>query len=259
MTISKKKLASNRRNLAIGRVKAVETWHKIKERNQQKHLMSFKCEHCGVSFNKELTTLDIEKKRFPRFCSRSCANSRQKPLELREQLSAKLKNKKGVNGKLTDVIAKHCKNCGATIDSQNHTRHYCSEACRIAYRTKCKNLKYEESYQNYRCACGFTFSLSSFPDEFDFELIRKHGWYDPKKNPNGVSRDHLYSVNAGFKNKVPSLLLGHPANCKLVLHKKNQSKGASCSITLTELKERISQWEKRYGKYIPNIWANPNQ
>lgn len=94
MTISKKKLASNRRNLAIGRIKAVATWHKIKERNQQKHLMSFKCEHCGVSFNKELTTLDIEKKRFPRFCSRSCANSRQKPLELREKLSAKLKNKK---------------------------------------------------------------------------------------------------------------------------------------------------------------------
>lgn len=255
MPISKKKLESNRRNLAIGRIKAVETWHKIKEHNQQKHVLSFKCQHCGVLFNKELTTLDIEKNRFPRFCSRSCANSRQKPIELRKRLSAIFKNKKGVNGKLTDIVVKHCINCGAIINPQHHTRNYCSAACRILYRSRCKNLKYEESYLNYRCACGFTFKLSDFPEEFDFELIKEHGWYDPKKNSNGVSRDHLYSVNAGFKNKVPSLLLGHPANCQLVLHKKNQSKGVKCSITLNELKVRILKWEQKYGKYVPNVWA----
>jgi len=259
MTLSTKKLESNRKNLAIGRIKAVEAMHKIKERNQQKHLLHFICEHCGSSFEKEITTIDIEHKRFPRFCSKSCSNSRAKPMNLRKKLSDLLKNKKIINGKRIDVELHHCKNCGNPIDAKHQTRHYCSDACRITYRLRCKNLKYEESYQNYRCACAFTFKLSDYPQEFDFELIRKYGWYDPIKNTNGVSRDHLYSVNAGFNNKVSSLLISHPANCKLVLHKENQAKGKKCSISLNNLKERISLWEQKYGKYVPNIWKNPLQ
>ena len=259
MPISQKKLDANRRNSAIARARSAETWHKIRERNQAVHVQSFVCEHCCVSFCKAVTALDIKKKRFPRFCSSACAHARKKPPELRERLSLKLRHKKVENGKLVPAHIRYCKNCNSPIHSKSHKRSYCSDACRIEYRSLHKNLKYTESYKNYRCACAFMFNLADYPEEFDFTLIRTYGWYDPQKNSNGVSRDHLYSVSAGFKNKVPSSLLAHPANCKLVLHVDNQSKGGRCAISLDELKARIAAWTAKYGPYSPNTWARPTK
>lgn len=262
MTISNKRLLANRRNLAIGREKSKETWKHIKEDNHRILTKEFVCEHCGKLFVKDITVLDFKNNRFPRFCSTACAHSRIRSAELRERLSKMFLNKKGCGGILIETTPRLCKNCGKPLGSNQHTRAYCSDKCRIEYRTRCRDLKYDESYQNYRTACEFKFNLSDYPDEFDFELIKKYGWYSPKNkqnNLNGVSRDHMYSVKAGYINKVPSTLLEHPANCKLITHTQNSSKGKKCSITLEELKTRISIWEQKYGKYTPSIWANPNQ
>ena len=91
--------------------------------------------------------------------------------------------------------------------------------------------------------------MNDYPDEFDFELIEQYGWYKAKNrgnNLNGVSRDHMYSVKEGFLNKVDPKILAHPANCRLIRHNDNVSKGSKSTITLEQLLERIRIWNKKY-------------
>ena len=58
----------------------------------------------------------------------------------------------------------------------------------------------------------------------------------------------MYSVKDGFENNVPPELLAHPANCRLIIHSENASKHRNSCITLDELKERITLWDKKYNK-----------
>ena len=51
----------------------------------------------------------------------------------------------------------------------------------------------------YYSKCKFTFSLTDYPDEFNFELLKKYGMYSTPGsnksniyNPNGCSRDHRF-------------------------------------------------------------------
>ena len=91
--------------------------------------------------------------------------------------------------------------------------------------------------------------MNTYPNEFDFSLIEKNGWYKAKNhgdNLNGVSRDHMYSIMEGFRNNIDPDIISHPANCKLLLHNDNVSKSDNCSITIDELKKRINEWENKY-------------
>ena len=93
------------------------------------------------------------------------------------------------------------------------------------------------TYRQYRQACLFKFSLAAYPEEFDFELIKKYGFYSPKNkkdNPNGVSRDHMYSVREGLANNVPPWILAHPANCRLMLYLDNVSKNFAAHSTFVK-------------------------
>lgn len=132
---------------------------------------------------------------------------------------------------------KLCASCN--INKTEFRRKYCIE---------CKpNINY------YRTLTKFTFNVFEYPDKFDLSLIKIYGWYSPNgykrrnKTPNlsGVSRDHLYNVIDGFKNKIDPILLAHPANCSIMIHNGpngNNSKKKS-SITLDELLERIKIWD----------------
>ena len=62
----------------------------------------------------------------------------------------------------------------------------------------------------------------------------------------GVSRDHIYSVNEGFKNKVDPKIISHPANCRLMVHSENISKNKKSDITIEELLIKIDNWNKKY-------------
>lgn len=262
MVITEKRIAANRRNIELGREKAKLSMHRIKEYNQTKTEHTFTCTKCGKEFTKAIRNIDYEKGRWPLHCSRSCANGRERTPELRQKLSEKLKRVTIVEGTRISVPITRCKNCGAEIHHKLHTRVYCSDQCRIEYRKRQRANAYSAEFINYRNACKFKFNLADYPDEFDFELIKKYGWYSPVNkgnNPGGVSRDHMYSVKAGYINKVPATIIEHPANCKLILQTKNTSKGSKCSITLEELKNRIAAWEAKYGPYKCGIWANPNQ
>lgn len=74
------------------------------------------------------------------------------------------------------------------------------------------------------------------------ELL-EHGVWHPTENPNGVVRDHMVSRKFGFDNKVFPEILRHPANCYIMFHKNNSSKGPKSSLTLNELFDKIKKYQ----------------
>jgi hypothetical protein len=111
-------------------------------------------------------------------------------------------------------------------------------------------------YDLYRKQCSFKFALNQFPTEYDFSMIKDRGWYKAKNhgdNLYGVSRDHIFSVYEGFKQQIDPYYISHPANCKLLLHSENASKHSDCGITIEELKNKIKEWNEKYGNYENKI------
>lgn len=101
----------------------------------------------------------------------------------------------------------------------------------------------------YRQKCLFAFNVYDFPEEFDLSLIEECGFYSPtNKNNNlgGISRDHIISVKYGYDHGIDPNIIRHPANCQLLRHSDNVSKGIDCAMSLNELKKKIVEWDNKY-------------
>ena len=66
--------------------------------------------------------------------------------------------------------------------------------------------------------------------------------YSVPDNLDGVARDHMVSRYYGWTHNIPSEVIRHPANCRIISQRENSSKGKDCSITVEELYERIKNW-----------------
>lgn len=210
-------------------------------------LFKVNCFKCSKEFEvKERTKQFPKKEKY--FCSRRCANSRT--------WSESDKNKKSISAKKSEKILMATKNRNYSklrtakrinciiCNKLTKNKKFCCIKC---YK---QNLTLKPQKEIYRKKCQFNFSLSDYPNEFDFELIKKYGWYKSKKhkdyNLNGVSRDHMYSISEGFKNNIDPTIISHPANCVLMKHSDNNKKDRKCSITIKNLLLRIKQWDKTY-------------
>ena len=222
------------------------------------HTKEYLCDFCGEVF---IDYINNERK----FCSKSCSNSnsaknrehsdktkekiknsllgRKKSEEIKNKIkgdkngmwidgrSIKTKGKIKKNKINLKELKRKCKYCEQF--KVNKKRKMICDECRFNY------------YEVYRPSCEFDFDCNKFLDYFDFSLVEEYGWYSPTNkgnNLNGVSKDHLFSIRDGFKNKVDPNIMKHPANCKLMLHKDNASKSYNSEITLDQLLERISNW-----------------
>ena len=111
--------------------------------------------------------------------------------------------------------------------------------------------------QIYYDLCKFKFNVTTIPAMFDLNLLSQFGWYTcpgkkrakDLKNTNGVSRDHLYSVSSGLRNKIHPFILSHPMNCKLVLHSDNKHKHTKCDITIDELITKILTFDNNIHRF----------
>ena len=224
---------------------------------------------CGKEF-----MVKEREKQFPSkekyYCCRSCANSREKSLDSKKKTSESLKAyMRSINRKPSEDIfleGRVCQNCGKVFHSRKIKQTFCCNKCGAEYRNRkhyealldgCTDVERIKLIQDiYRKQCNFKFALNAYPDEFEFALITENGWYKAKNhgdNLKGVSRDHMFSVNDGFRLKIDPYLISHPANCSLMVHPKNSSKSNNSSITFDELKERIAKWEEKYGEYENKI------
>lgn len=134
-----------------------------------------------------------------------------------------------------------CECCNENLPFSKRHQKFCNMDCKKHYYNKNKT-----EIKLYKDNCKFKFNLKDYPDKFDFDLITKYGWYAAKNhgdNQNGVSRDHIYSIMSGFINNISPDIISHPANCQLIRHKENVSKGKKCDITIEDLLNKIKNWE----------------
>ena len=91
----------------------------------------------------------------------------------------------------------------------------------------------------YRKKCNFAFDPYSIPDIPGYDKLLKLGIYHPIENPNGVCRDHMISVEYGWRNNISPNIISHPCNCQFITNLENIFKNSRCSITIDELMDRI--------------------
>jgi len=202
----------------------------------------------------------------PKFCSKSCAgmfNNANRTRESRSNQFSKLNNtllKKRIS-RINNIALSNKEPRKSYIHPLTIAGPYtpiikntCKQSRLIFYfKTKRKfHPSVLSDRENYYRQCKFTFSISQFPLWFDGSLIEQHGWYSTPgsrkgiKNLNGVSRDHMISINYGYTNNIDPKLISHPANCQLIQHSQNNKKNSKCSITIQELERRIKEFEKLY-------------
>jgi hypothetical protein len=218
--------------------------------SKKKHYVSKKCLACGEE-------LPYEKRR-NKFCNQSCSatfnNEKRTGIKydlseegknvLIESANKNFKNRHIEKKKEYYSNIKRCLCCNKMLSFNKRKNVFCDRECKNDYYRKNRT-----EIENYRKDCQFNFSLKDYPNEFDFSLVEKYGWYKAKNrgdNLDGVSRDHMFSVMEGFRKNVSPEIISHPANCKLMIHNKNVSKNDKCSITIEELIERIEKWNKKY-------------
>lgn len=190
------------------------------------------------------------------FCSKKCSASynnkkRKHSSKTKEKIRVsvilscrtRINNPKTKNIPRIPKLKRKCIRCGISHKNEK----FCSHRCFGKFRKDNPDYKKElnSKYERYKLDCMFTFNVYDYPDKFDLDLINKHGWYKAKNrgnNLNGISIDHMISITDGFKNKIPSELIRHPANCKLMQHSENNKKNTDSSITLKELKHRIKNF-----------------
>jgi len=194
------------------------------------------------------------------FCSRKCANSREWSEEHKKRLSKTCSQSEKVklansNPEKKKIISEAVKKRGrlGLINYHNLHTEDARKKTKLTIQEKRRKRLLSEDYKDkvqYRKNCQFCFCLNEYPDEFDFSLIEKYGWYSASNkggNTNGVSRDHMYSISDGWKNKISPLIISHPANCKLLRHEENFfKKNKNSSISLEYLEKRILEWNEKY-------------
>lgn len=225
------------------------TISKLKSHKSVRNTYTVNCKVCHKEYVVICTEKEFINKKFRHTCSSNCAH----------QLTVKntdIDNKnhnisKHYKNLIKEDYKKVCPYCNKEFTTRKKNKIYCCQSCASKFRYKDSDIR-----RKYRNACSFLFSLNDFPQEFDFSLIEKYGWYKAKNhgnNLNGISRDHKVSVNFGFANLIDPYIISHPANCNLLCHSDNVSKHKNCSITMEELLDNIKSWHEKYGIYENKI------
>jgi len=198
------------------------------------------CVECNNSFYRQPSHKNKAKVTGLQFCSKICKDKAHR-------IGGSIQPKHYGNYNPTHH-EKQCEMCGNNFSTIKPKGRFCSVDCARNNKSK-KARQFRSAFKNYRADCSFNFSIRDYPNEFDSKLIEKYGWYSATNRGNnlgGVSRDHMVSVKYGFINNIPTEYIKHPANCKLLIHNENISKGAKISITYEELLERIKLWNNKY-------------
>ena len=176
-------------------------------------------------------------KRHSKFCSRSCAGKITNSVNRKRGPTA---TEKFPFSTIKFILCEHANKRYSNRNVDGSIRR-CSPYI--------KTLK-EQYYIDSR----FKFNVYNYPNDFDLELIKLHGWYTcpgkkrkhEVKNVNGVSREHMISVGFGFTNNIDPKIISHPANCRLMLHSENKIKHTNCCMTINELIVKIDEWEQEH-------------
>lgn len=221
----------------------VKQYKNSSSKKSEKIQISRKCLKCGKDFILFVgSKMNLNSKKLRTHCSRICANSHVRTEESKKKLSKKLTNKifDKISKQWIDKKIKICPICNKTFNSK---RKYCSNKCMTKNSRKNTPL-----IRAYRCDCKFNFNPYRYPKLFDLELLKIYGFYSPSnKNNNieGVSMDHKLSIVEGFSNNVDPYYMSHLMNCQLLKHSDNIRKHSKSSLTVSELKLLVDDYDKK--------------
>lgn len=97
-----------------------------------------------------------------------------------------------------------------------------------------KSSKDDSSRYRYKARFRFN-SVLDFKKVKGYNLLQKYGFYNKISNPNGVVKDHRFSIAEGIRQNKDPYILGNLHNCEFLLYKDNILKRDRCSITYEEL------------------------
>jgi len=204
--------------------------------------MEKSCLFCGEIF------LSSNSPRAKKCCSRKCASLYSYSFQNNESRSLRSEKIKQSwedgrqKYKKRTTKERKCLHCDKEFLTKRDSHVFCSIPC-------ARKHKKSDGLIAYRVDCKFLFSLRDYPEEFDFSLIEKYGWYSASNRGNnlqGISRDHMFSVKDGYVLGVDPKIIAHPANCRLIPHPANISKNHRSTISLDELLMRIKKWDEKY-------------
>lgn len=140
-----------------------------------------------------------------------------------------------------DNIKKYCnKSCAGSYNNQ-HRSTESREKQRKTLRDK-YSRDVDLDFRSYKERSKFYFAPQYQSTVIGAELLRENGIYNPKHNPNGLVRDHMYSIFDGYHNNIDPIIISHPANCQWIPHKNNCRKREKSCIDINNLKARIALW-----------------
>lgn len=108
-------------------------------------------------------------------------------------------------------------------------------------KSKSQTVLNSIDWNTYHSLCQFRFDKSQYSKIDGFNLLKMYGMWS-HDNPNGVARDHKISIKWGYDHNISPSIISHPANCEFIPFRENSSKGADCSITLSQLLTHIDKW-----------------
>ena len=206
-------------------------------RSLKEHNCSCSLPECGKSFYRTIAKIKNAKATGLQFCSKVCKDKAHR-------IGGSIQPKHyGSRGPRT-CYKKQCELCNKDFETTKLKGRFCSGVCASNHKNKIAR-QFRSEFRNYRLDSSFRFGINEYPNKFDFDLIKKYGWYSASNrgnNVNGIARDHMFSVYDGFHNKIDPKIVGHPANCRLMQQRDNSSKNKRSSITLEDLLERIKNW-----------------
>lgn len=226
------------------------------------------CEVCGKHYKLDISENRYNKGKYKKTCCDVCAKKLTALHTDKEIKNSKLRKKYNIEGRNENKeFTLICQYCGKEFKSKKKNTKYCSHSCvRKGKYTKAisEKIKYISSDYDkikilksvYVKECSFKFALSDYKNEFDFNLVIENGWYSAANkgnNLNGISRDHIFSVMNGFNELIDPYLISHPANCRLIVHTDNISKGCHSLYSYDELVKNVEDWNKKYEIYENKI------
>lgn len=153
----------------------------------------------------------------------------------------------------------NCIECNTKLKGEQTK--FCSQSCAAIYNNRIRPAESRDAQKQslkrtltaqgkvrtdkkviYRKSCSFKFNIYSYKNLPGYALLLANGVYHPIKNPQGVCRDHMLSVEEGYKAGIDPEVLSHPANCQFLTNRDNCKKGTQSSLTYEELCKRIESW-----------------
>ena len=105
---------------------------------------------------------------------------------------------------------------------------------RLVLLNKAQEAELEEDKASYRYRARFKITVDNIETIKGYNLLCSLGFYSKINNPNGVVKDHRFSIKSGMLLGIPAEQLGNINNCEFLSYQNNLKKSSNNSITLEE-------------------------